>query len=411
MLHETRVLGRWQNVRGVLANRETWLYAVPPTNKFLQIVVCLTPFNGFSQNLVGISKRNNATWDPATGPPLGRAARVGELQPDPHPLTGNPVYSAAGNGKPLDPDKTDPSKVPTGGFIERACANGNFLVGVIEQAMEEITRFIDHPFGTQGPGIVAVASGGSGDGLLALREALRSIIEVLADVVEELGLSGDVRQGQVMDRVREVLLGFPDPVVRKAGLFAWQVIAFKAFAGEQGAIDYTAISYAVMDTHDYDDRSCNVHVDSIEVFFKADDPMLIAFVDALIAFEIRQEFEGKATIGYASLRFTGKTRALLGPERWPETCVVEVACLADVTGGNDLVNYALTLSRDPIYRGVLHWGQRNTSSRDDIQLRFGDPNDPRNGNLGRWREALARINVNSDAFSSAFTRQAGLEES
>ena len=29
----------------------------------------------------------------------------------------------------------------------------------------------------------------------------------------------------------------------------------------------------------------------------------------------------------------------------------------------------------------------------------------------RWREALARINVNSDAFSSAFTRQAGLEES
>ena len=60
--------------------------------------------------------------------------------------------------------------------------------------------------------------------------------------------------------------------------------------------------------------------------------MLIAFVDALVGYEIRQELQGKAFVGYASIRFTGKTRALIGEQRWERTAVVEVACLKDVAG-------------------------------------------------------------------------------
>ncbi len=411
MMRETRLLGTWQNVRTAIRDGNPWLYRVPPDNKFLQIVVCLTPHNGFTRNLVGISKRSDASWNPASGPPLGRVARVGDLKPDPDPLTGGPVFTAAGNSFPLPPDQTDPAKAADGSFLERACANGDFLEGVIESAIDDIQKLIDRPNDPVPAAIAAVAVVGGGSGLLALLAPLAIVVGVLAALLAELRGSGDKRFGQVLDRVRDTLLDFPDPIVRQAGLFAWQLIAFKAFTAQQGPIDYTAISYAIMDTHDYHDQSCNVNVDSIEVFFEAQDPMLLAFVDALIAFEIRQEFEGRAFLGYASLRFTGKTRALLGPERWRRTCVVEVAGLKDVKGTSNLIDYAIALSRNPNFGGVLHWGQRNESDREDIERRFGDPNDPRNGDLGRWREAVERINSDSDAFSSEFTRRTGLEVS
>jgi len=412
MLRERRVLGTWQNVRGFIADRQGPLYRDLPSNKFLQIVVCLTPFDGFSENLVGISKRNNALWDADSGPPLGREARVGELQPDPDPITGGPVFAAAGKSFPLDPDETDLRKVAAGTFLERACSRGDFLDGVIQEAIDEVERFVKHPDAALPAGIAAVAAVGGGAGLLALLGALLVVVGVLALLLSELRASGDdQRFGQVLNRVRDKLLGFSNPEERQAGLFVWQLIAFKAFTSQQGPIDYTAISYAVMDCHDYRDQSCNVNVDSIEVFFEATDPMLIAFIDALIAFEIRQEYAGKAFLGYASLRFTGKTRALLGPERWRRTCVVEVAGLRDVAGTSDLIDFASRLSRNRNFSGVLHWGQRNESDRSDIEWRFGDPSDPRDGDLGRWREALRLVSGDSDAFSSAFTRRTGLEVS
>ena len=102
----------------------------------------------------------------------------------------------------------------------------------------------------------------------------------------------------------------PDPLKRAAGLFTWQLIVLPRFQSQQSDRDYEAISYAVMDQKDYLNISCEVNVDSVEVFFDAVDDRLIAFVDALIAFEMIQEFQGKAFVGYASLRFTGPTRAL-----------------------------------------------------------------------------------------------------
>ena len=66
-----------------------------------------------------------------------------------------------------------------------------------------------------------------------------------------------------------------------------------------------------MDRHNYLDKSCEVNVDSIEVFFDPTDKenKLIAFIDALIAYEISQEKYGKAFVGYVTLRFTSNTRA------------------------------------------------------------------------------------------------------
>ena len=174
---------------------------------------------------------------------------------------------------------------------------------------------------------------------------------------------------------------------------------------QQKEQDWTAISYAVMDGHNYRDKSCEVNVNSVEVFFDATSSNLITFVDRLLKFERDQEFlQGKAAVGYISLRFMSKTRALIGPERQDLTCAVEVAALRDVQGSGELVAFAETLSRDRNINGILHWGQRNDSSMADIQFRFGR-------SLDVWRRQLAKVTEDGrlDGFSSAFTRRVGLE--
>jgi len=97
------------------------------------------------------------------------------------------------------------------------------------------------------------------------------------------------------------------------------------------------------------------------------DDRLIAFVDALIAYETMQEFRGLAFAGYASLRFTGPSRALLGMQKHPVTCAVEVSCLRDVSGGQQVVDYAATLARNPNINGLLHWGQHNDYTMADVE--------------------------------------------
>jgi len=175
-----------------------------------------------------------------------------------------------------------------------------------------------------------------------------------------------------------------------------------------------------MDGHDYRDRSCNFNVDSIEVFFDVTDPMLVAFVDALLAFEVAQEVgSGRAFVGYASLRFMQPTAALVGMQRRARpnappvqiVCAIEVAGLRDIAGTTELIDFALTLANDPNFQGVLHWGQRHTADRAITERLFGDSDAQPGGDLGRWRRALARITENGrlDGFSSAFSRRAGLE--
>jgi hypothetical protein len=248
---------------------------------------------------------------------------------------------------------------------------------------------------------------------LLLLASLLAILAILAALLAAIESASSPRFGQVMDDVRGALLDNPDPAQRLAGLLVWQMIASAVFIDQQKDADYEAISYAVMDGHDYLDQSCNVNVQSIEVFFDATDPMLIAFVDALLAFEIGQEITlGHAFVGYISMRFTGPTRALLGQEKFPVTCAVEVAGLADVKGTKELIDFAITLALNSNFKGILHWGQRNPSTRAHIQERFGDPAFDPGSRMARWRQALRFITNNGrlNGFSSAFTRRTGLEE-
>jgi hypothetical protein len=399
-MHERRRLHVWQDIKHQIKDRQGPLYtepAVPAAQcRFLQIAVCLTPHENFQKNLVGITKRWNLA-PPLPLTPAGRAERVGDIVEQYNDRIQGPLFQYAGASHSYNSDSGSP------GFMDRACMDASFLRGVLQAVIDEIESFVSSHGAVVGAVIGAVAVVG-GVGLAALIPALLPILHILKEFLDQFNLHD--RLAQQAEQIKNKLLDphEPDPLKRAAGMFVWQLIAYLIFQSQQGDKDYAAISYAVMDEHDYLDSSCDVNVDSVEVFFDAVDFRLIAFVDALLAYEMMQEFRGLAFLGYASLRFTQSTRATIGMQKYPVTCSVEVACLKGVSGSQELIDYAVQLALNPNIGGVLHWGQRNDSTAADVERLYGD-------SIKAWRRALSRITDNGrlDGFSSAFTRRTGLE--
>ena len=106
------------------------------------------------------------------------------------------------------------------------------------------------------------------------------------------------------------------------------------FESEQKDRDYVAISYAVMDGHDYLDRSCFGNAESIEIFFDAARPdIYCAFADAALAFEAAQEEQsGKFAVGYISLRYMRGSQGLIAPSQFDETVAIEISGIRDARG-------------------------------------------------------------------------------
>lgn len=425
-LHEERRMTTWQKIRSQIGDPTSDLYheqvfyseqnppqQAPSPNRFLQIALSVTPHLNGGSHHAGVTKRWNVPLvvNPATGNPAGRMERRGERLKAFDAAIGAPRFEAAGNSFSYSPDPKRPGMARTPGMLERACSNPDLVIGVLDIVIEEIQDYIDSNGTDVGPNIASNTEDGTG--LQKLIPALRVIVTLLVGLSLALRLLpglGKTRLGHVMKHVKEIL--FLDPILRGAGIFVWHMIAAGVFSSQQGDHDYEAISYAVMDGHNYFDQGCNINVDSIEVFFNAEDPMLIAFIDALLEFEIGQEIEaGNAFVGYISMRFTQGTRALIGPQQFPLSCAVEVAGLRDATGVSPLIDFAIMLALDRNFKGILHWGQRNESRRAQVEERFGDTSDDQRGPLHVWRHALSRISQHGklDGFSSAFTRQTGLE--
>ena len=286
----------------------------------------------------------------------GTDQRIGTVQTDPigvaaAEINGAPVYTLAGNSYPYRPQDGSPFQAnPDPSFFNAACADASFLRGVINQVIEEIEDFVASNGAIVGPALAAVAAAG-GVGLLGLLGALALIALLLRELLDLF--DADDRLGEHMNNLRGELLDptETDPVKRAAGLLAWQAIAYLVFESLQAEVEFGAKSFAVMDRKHYLDLGCEQNVASIEVFFDALDSRLVAFIDALIAFEIKQELMGKAFLGYASLRFMGRTAAHLGMQRYPITCSIEVAGLKDMSGSQELVDYAHRLARHPDWGG------------------------------------------------------------
>jgi hypothetical protein len=419
---ERRRLHVWQDFKHQIKDHRSPLYRdaaiqaggpspstlVTGPQRFLQIAVSLTPHLNFQRNLAGITKQ----WPiELQDDPPGRAERVGDIEVEFDPRIQAPRFSNAGRSFSYRHDPDDPlNGEGDPDPIALACSHGSFLEGIIRAAIAEIEDFVQSNGAVVGAGIAGIVAVG-GAGLLALIPALLAILLILRELLEHF--DADDRFGEHMENIKNRLLdpNENDPALRAAGLFAWQLIVYLGFQAQQSDRDYEAISYAVTDQKDYRNISCEVNVDSVEVFFDSVDHRLITFVDALLAYEIKQELQGRACVGYASLRFMGRTRAMLGMQRHHITCSVEVACLKDVSGGQEMVNYAAKLALNPNMGGILHWGQRNDATAADIQRLFGDPASATNGDLGAWRTALASLTDGGSLgrFSSEFTRARGLE--
>jgi len=412
-LHEQRRLETWQDIKGLVGDPNSTLYrtSADDPNRFLQIAVSLTPYHNFQKNLCGVTRRWNAPPLPNATDPNGRSERVGRMLTPFDARIQAPLFEFAGNSVVYTPDPNNRNAALAPSFLELACSNVDIVRGVVHAVCDELREFIEEHTVLAGGLLASVAMLGVGGTLVALLAPLAIILAALLAILAAIsGPNESRRLGEVMNELVDLLLNRPLPGERAAGLLVWHMLAHGLFKDAQGDLDYNAISYAVMDRHDYYDRSCNANADSIEVFFDATDPMLIAFIDQVLAFEVRQEVQqGKAFVGYASLRFTNSTKALIGMQRWPLTCAVEIAGLKDVDGVTELIDFAIMLSRDPNFSGILHWGQRNPSNAADIERRFGAG---ASGNdLRVWRRQLSRITDGGrlDRFSSAFTRQVGLE--
>jgi hypothetical protein len=334
--------------------------------------------------------------------PLGREQRVGAQLPF-DPRIQAPLFANAGSNHPHSFDLDKPHQSADPGLFEVACQNASFMTGLIGGVIDELEEFIDSEGAVVGGTLATILVPGAG-GALLLIHALRAILVLLKEVLEHFDDSSTV--GSTMDWIRENILeaGSPGTHEAAAGALVWQMIAVRLFEELQGPSDFEGISYAMMDRKDYRQRSCEVNVDSLEVFFDATDDRLIAFIDALINFERSQEYGGKAFFGYASLRFTGSSRATLGEQKWNPTCSVEVAGLRDTAGSQELVNFAMAFALNPNINGLLHWGQRNDYSALHVKYRYG-------AHLIAWQKALARITDSGtkNRFSNAFTRRTGLE--
>lgn len=196
-----------------------------------------------------------------------------------------------------------------------------------------------------------------------------------------------------------------------AGMNAHSIVQLMYWIGsnsEHGGRDkpFTAISYAVMDEHNYKNKGCIAPGDSIEFFMDANAPGLVSFIDYALG-EVRNlADDGEGFGGYISLRFMKDSPSFLAMQRWSRTCSIEIAGLSKIDGTGPLLE---RLEAESLKRGiVLHWGQRNHRAQADLEKVF---NPAPGGAFHRWRAALSTLSEHGrlDNFSTDYSRYKGLE--
>jgi hypothetical protein len=370
------------------------------SNRFLQIAVNLSP-DGNNSRLCGVTQR---WFYPQAGPEAtnpngslrGREERGTE--------------AVAGKFAAYAPPDDDSEAGGNSTFISRACSSGNFIAGVFREAADEIEQAVADgavPAGGIAVGALSIGAGAAVLAIAGLCAILVAVALLLKELADEIEASGDESLAGSLDKGIKAITDNP-AIPSELGIMIIRAIFHEAFKSQQGDRDYVALSYAVMDTHDYTDRSCFTNAESIEVFFDASRPDLYcAYVDQILSFEARQqEQEDKFTVGYVSLRYVEGSRGLIAPSRFAETVVMEVAGIRDASGSVDFVMNAARVARHPLFNASFHWGQFNPLTRPEIERQYG--NAP-NSKLERWRRSLEKLTDGRDGFSSDFTRTTGLE--
>jgi hypothetical protein len=214
-LYQERRLTTWQEIKRRLPNGQSQiadptsaLYTLQdqpqaPTlpNRFLQIAISVTPHANFTKNLAGVTKRWNVPLAaiPGTNEPAGRPERRGRIVTPFDPLIQAPRFEFAGNSFVYTPDLAHPGTAIAPSFLEHACSNANFLVGVIDEVMQEVSDFIESNGATIGAIGLAVTAVGGGALVACALVSLIVVLLALKLLREALRAAGDLRFGQVMN--------------------------------------------------------------------------------------------------------------------------------------------------------------------------------------------------------------------
>lgn len=373
-------------------------------NRFLQIALNVSPHQ-HDDHRCGVSQR----WFFPSNAPEARNPD-GTLRG--REERGTPATAGASHSY-APPDDPGGAGSSNGTFISKACADGNFIAGVLRELGKELEEAIANGVVSTGGAIAAAIAVGAGGAVLAvaatLCAALVAIAEALKLLADAVDAMGDASLAQTMDAavggIRDIP-GVPDSLK----IMAIRTLLFAAFESQQSDRDMVALSYAVMDTHDYFDRSCFGNAESLEVFFDAARPdVYCAYVDQILAFEAAQEEQRfRFTVGYVSLRFIRGSHALIAPSQFADTVAIEVSGIRDSAGTIPFVMNAAAVARNPMFGALFHWGQFNPLTRVEVERLYGQAPGNR---LQRWRNALQTLTRNAalDGFSSDFTRRTGLE--
>ena len=375
----------------------------PQQNRFLQIAINFAPHLR-DEHRCGVTQR---WFHPNTRPEA--IASNGRIRG--RDERGSPAN--AGMSSTYEPPNTTAGLGSSSGtFLSRACGNGNFISGILRNAADEIDQIVRDNAVTAGGVVAAAIAVGAGAVVIAVAVACAALVAIafalraLADAIDQMG---DVSLAQVVDATIKGVESIPD-VPQEFKVMTLRTILLQVFESQQADRDYVAISYAVMDGHDYLDRSCFGNAESIEIFFDAARPdRYCAYVDAVLAFEAAQQEQTMSfSAGYVSLRYMRGSNGLLAPAQFPETVAIEISGIRDASGSLPFIMNAVRLARNPMFAGHFHWGQFNPLTRPEVERLYDVA--PRN-RLSRWRDALRQLTQNGtmDGFSSAFTRRAGLE--
>jgi hypothetical protein len=398
-LAETRHSEDWSSVKKWVTNMAAPAFKVPPAftmpYRFMQIVI--NP-NGQpdkkSEHTCYVTTRQRVPLNSAGNPPLGRTERAGP---------------AAGNSAQLGKSSN---------FSTAICSSNDWVRAAIDHEISDTNDVRTAALATAAAAVVAswvpfldpgtratllqTAAVALGVAVTA-KNLLFVLWKLLDDILPPFG------SGTFGDSLAALANWCADndhfDILRRSAEYA--------FKQDQEEATKTAVSYAVMDVHNYLDVGCSAPGDSIEVFLDAKSPNIVIFVDRLLQRVVDlangslDNGTPRAFAGYLSLRYTASSFARLAMQRSNPTVAFEVAGLGHVRGTEPFLR---VIESDAAELGAaIHWGQRNNQEMKAIE-KIWDPTGP-SGNLFLWRGALSKLSDNGrwPTFSTEFTRQRGLE--
>jgi FAD/FMN-containing dehydrogenase len=141
---------------------------------------------------------------------------------------------------------------------------------------------------------------------------------------------------------------------------------------------------------------------AIEVAIDTTEGQHLAFIDAALAFLRDEQLINRTLGGYFAVRFVGKSRAILSPQQYPITCMVEVVGLRTVQSTRPLLAGLETLAHT--FGGIQHWAMFDPANLDANDLARYYPR------LDTWRRVRWQLTNGGTVHTcdNAFTDRCGL---